>query len=113
MVVTCMTDRSSSVASDIDDHVRHSMPLNRGRPPHQLPDAAGKVVVRRKLQRSEMIDFFAELPPCLVGVEACATAHHSARLIAKAGHEVRLIPPSYVKPYVRRSKTDAADAEAM
>jgi transposase len=76
-------------------------------------DAAGEVVVRRKLQRSEMIGFFAELPPGLVGIEACATAHHWARLIAKAGHEVRLIPPSYVKPYVRRSKTDAADAEAI
>ncbi len=75
--------------------------------------AAGQIVIRRKLQRSEMAAFFAELPPCLVGVEACATAHHWARLIAAAGHQVRLIPPSYVKPYVRRSKTDAADAEAI
>jgi len=76
-------------------------------------DAAGHIVVRRKLQRSELADFFIGLPPCLVGIEACATAHHWARLIAAAGHEVRLIPPSYVKPYVRRSKTDAADAEAI
>ena len=76
-------------------------------------DAAGHVVIRRKLQRSEMASFFAELPPCLVGVEACATAHHWARLIGAVGHQVRLIPPSYVKPYVRRSKTDAADAEAI
>jgi transposase len=66
-----------------------------------------------KLQRSELADLFAGLPPCLVGIEACATAHHWARLIAAAGHEVRLIPPSYVKPYVRRSKADAADAEAI
>jgi transposase len=76
-------------------------------------DAAGKVVLRRKLQRSEMAGFFADLSPCLVGIEACATAHHWGRLIGKAGHEVRLIPPAYVKPYVRRSKTDAADAEAI
>jgi transposase len=76
-------------------------------------DAAGKVVLRRKLQRSEVAGFFADLSPCLVGIEACATAHHWARLIGKAGHKVRLIPPAYVKPYVRRSKTDAADAEAI
>lgn len=76
-------------------------------------DAAGRVAVRRKLQRSEMADFFACLPPCLVGIEACATAHHWARLIRATGHDVQLIPPSYVKPYVRRSKTDAADAEAI
>lgn len=76
-------------------------------------DASGKVSVRRKLQRSEVAAFFAALPRCLVGIEACATAHHWARLIGAAGHEVRLIPPSYVKPYVRPSKTDAADAEAI
>jgi transposase len=76
-------------------------------------DAAGRVIVRRKLQRAEVVSFFAALPPCLVGMEACATAHHWARLIGKSGHQVRLIPPSYVKPYVRRSKTDAADAEAI
>jgi transposase len=76
-------------------------------------DAAGKAVLRRKLQRSEMLVFFTTLPSCLIGIEACATAHYWARLIGKAGHEVRLIPPAYVKPYVRRSKTDAADAEAI
>ncbi len=76
-------------------------------------DAAGKIGLRRKLQRSEMAAFFAGLPPCLVGIEVCATAHHWARLIGAAGHDVRLIPPSYVKPYVRRNKTDAADAEAI
>jgi len=57
--------------------------------------------------------FFADLVPCGVGIEACATAHHWCRLIARYGHVVRLIPPSYVKPYVRRSKTDAADAAAI
>jgi hypothetical protein len=56
-------------------------------------DVAGKIVLRRKLQRSEMAGFFADLPPCLIGIEACATAHHWARLIGKAGHDVRLIPP--------------------
>jgi transposase len=73
-------------------------------------DAGGRVVMRRKLQRGEIAAFFADLPSCLVGMEA---AHHRARLIGASGHEVRLIPPSYVKPYVRRSKTDAADAQAI
>jgi len=71
-------------------------------------DGAGKVIIRRKLRRSEVCAFFADLPPCLVGIEACAAAHHWARLIAAPGHCVRLIPPSRVKPYVRRSKTGAA-----
>lgn len=76
-------------------------------------DAAGGVMVRRKLQRAEMREFFAALPPCMVGMEACATAHHWARQIRALGHEARLIPPAYIKPYVRRSKTDAADAAAI
>jgi transposase len=76
-------------------------------------DAVGGVVFRRRLHRAQVANFFASLPPCLVGIEACVTAHHWARLIGAAGHQVRLIPPSYVKPYVRRSKTDAADAEAI
>jgi transposase len=61
-------------------------------------DAVGQVIVRRKLQRAQVANFFAGLPPCLVGIEACATAHHWARLIGASGHQVRLIPPSYVKP---------------
>ncbi len=76
-------------------------------------DASGKAVLRRKLQRAEVLAFFAGLPPCLVGIEACATAHYWAREIKALGHEVRLMPPSYVKPYVKRGKTDAADAEAI
>lgn len=76
-------------------------------------DAGGRVVMRGKLQRGEVAAFFADLPSCLVGIEACATSHHWARLIGASGREVRLIPPSYVKPYVRRSKTDAADAQAI
>jgi transposase len=76
-------------------------------------DAAGRVTVRRKLQRAEVALFFADLAPCLVGIEACATAHYWARVIGSSGHQVRLIPPAYVKPYVRRSKHDAADAAAI
>jgi transposase len=76
-------------------------------------DASGKAVLRRKLQRGEVLTFFKGLPACLVGIEACATAHHWAREIRALGHEVRLMPPSYVKPYVKRGKTDAADAEAI
>ena len=60
-----------------------------------------------------MLPFFAKLPPCLVGMEACGTSHHWARELIKLGHEVRLMPPAYVKPYVKRGKTDAADAEAI
>jgi transposase len=76
-------------------------------------DAAGQVTVRKKLRRAEMLKFFEGLAPCLVGMEACATAHHWARQLSALGHEVRLMPPSYVKAYVRRQKNDAADAEAI
>lgn len=75
--------------------------------------ADGAVLIRRKLRRKEVIRFFAELPPCLVGMEACALAQHWARELMAIGHEVRLMPPAYVKPYVKRGKTDAADAEAI
>src|SRR3954470_7732130 len=76
-------------------------------------DAAGKVVVRKALRRAELLRFFERLPPCLVGMEACGTAHHWARELTKLGHTVRLMPPAYVKAYVKRGKTDAADAEAI
>jgi transposase len=76
-------------------------------------DAAGHVRVRRQLRRGEVIRFFASLTPCLVGMEACASSHYWAREIRGLGHEVRLMPPAYVKPYVKRGKTDAADAEAI
>lgn len=75
--------------------------------------ADGAVLIRRKLRRTEVIRFFAKLSPCLVGMEACASAHHWARELIAIGHEVRLMPPAYVKPYVKRGKTDAADAEAI
>lgn len=76
-------------------------------------DIAGQAVVRRRLARSQVLGLFAKLPPCVIGMEACAGAHHWARELTRLGHEVRLIPPQYVKPYVKRNKTDAADAEAI
>lgn len=76
-------------------------------------DAQGHKVISRKLRRGQVEAFFAKLGPCLVGIEACATAHHWARTIAKLGHQVRLMPPAYVKPYVKTQKNDAADAEAI
>ena len=76
-------------------------------------DTTGEVVVRRPLRRAQMLPFFARLPSCLVGMEACGTSHYWARELIKLGHEVRLMPPAYVKPYVKRGKTDAADAEAV
>ena len=76
-------------------------------------DAAGKVQVRKQLRRGDVLRFFGRLSPCLVGMEACGTAHHWARELIKLGHTVRLMPPAYVKPYVKRGKTDVADAEAI
>ena len=76
-------------------------------------DADAHVVLRRRLRRAEVIAFFSSLPPCLVGMEACSTAHHWARELSALGHDVRLMPPTYVKPYVKRGKNDTADAEAI
>ena len=76
-------------------------------------DAAGAAVLKRKLRRGQVLEVFDRLEPCLVGMEACAGAHFWARELAALGHEVRIMPPSYVKPYVKRGKTDAADAEAI
>src|ERR1700752_1443553 len=76
-------------------------------------DATGQVVIRRSLRRAQMLPFFTRLPSCLIGMEACGTSHYWARELIKLGHQVRLMPPAYVKPYVKRGKTDAADAEAI
>jgi transposase len=76
-------------------------------------DAAGQVVIRRQLKRRYVVAFFQKLPPCLVGIEACASSHHWSRELQALGHTVRLMPPAYVKPYVKRHKNDAADAEAI
>jgi len=76
-------------------------------------DADGQVVIRRKVKRRYGLAFFENLPPCLIGMEACATSHHWSRELQALGHRVRLMPPTYVRPYVKRQKNDAADAEAI
>ena len=76
-------------------------------------DSLGNILVRRRLRRDEVLRFFETLPPCLIGMEACGTSHYRARSIAAFGHTVRMMPPVYVKPYVKQGKTDAADAEAI
>ena len=76
-------------------------------------DGAGQVVIRRQLKRRSVLVFFQKLPPCLVGIEACASSHHWSRQLQALGHTVRLMPPAYVKPYVKRQKNDMADAEAI
>lgn len=76
-------------------------------------DANGQVLVRRKLKRGEVLPYFQSVAPCLVGMEACATAHHWSRELSAFGHTVKLMPPAYVKAYVKRNKNDAADAEAI
>jgi transposase len=76
-------------------------------------DAFGRVIVAKTLRRKDVLGFFAQLPECLVGMEACGSAHHWARELIKLGHDARMMPPAYVKPYVRRQKNDAADAAGI
>ena len=76
-------------------------------------DMQGRVIIRRQLKRRQVLTFFRKLPPCLVGIEACASSHYWSRELQKLGHTVRLMPPAYVKPYVKRQKNDATDAEAI
>ena len=76
-------------------------------------NAQGKVVLKKQLRRDQMAAFFANLPPCLIGMEACGSAHHWARKLQQSGHTVRLMAPQFVKPYVKTNKNDAADAEAI
>src|SRR5580704_15220891 len=76
-------------------------------------DADGATVIRKRLRRAEVLSFVSGLEPCLIGMEACATSHYWARELARFGHTVKLMPPAYVKPYVKRGKNDAADAEAI
>ena len=76
-------------------------------------DGAGAVVIRKRIGRSKMLEFFTDLPPCLVGIEACPSGHHWGRELSGLGHTVKLMPPSYVKAYLKRSKNDANDAAAI
>ena len=76
-------------------------------------DASGRVVFRKRLRREQVLQFFAGKPPCVVAMEACGGAHHWGRALAELGHTVRLIPPAYVRPFVKRQKNDSADAEAI
>jgi transposase len=76
-------------------------------------DGLGETMIRRQLRRGQVLPFFKRLPPCLVGMEACATSHYWAREISALGHDVRMMPARYVKPYVKRNKNDMADAEAI
>jgi transposase len=76
-------------------------------------DASGRVVVAKAIRRNKLLEFFASLPPCLVGLEACGSAHYWARELMALGHEARIMPPAYVKPYIRRQKNDASDAAAI
>src|SRR5215471_13210176 len=76
-------------------------------------DDKGTVVIRKRLRRPDILRFFASLPPCLIGIEACSASHHWARELIRLGHEVRLMPARYVKPYVQRGKSDALDAAAI
>jgi len=76
-------------------------------------DSSGRAVIRKKLRRDQVLAYFSQVPPCIVAMEACGGAHFWGREIGRLGHEVRLIPPAYVKPFVKRQKSDAADAEAI
>jgi transposase len=76
-------------------------------------DASGRVVVAKAIRRNKLLEFFASLPPCLVGLEACGSAHHWERELIKLGHDARMMPPAYVKPYIRRQKNDASDEAAI
>ena len=76
-------------------------------------NAAEEPVLRKKLRRQDLVAFFTKLPPTVIGLEACGGSHHWARLLQGLGHQVRMLPPQFVKPYVKRGKNDAADAEAI
>ena len=99
-------------ATHADDHDNRSRHRQVG-VPGSRSYAAGEVVIRRQLKRRSVLAFFQKLPPCLVGIEACPSSHHWSRELQALGHTVRLMPPAYVKPDVKRQKNDAADAEAI
>jgi transposase len=107
VVVTTEQEASVSEASTIGlDLAKHVFQAHGA-------DTSGKVVFRKRLRREQVLEFFARQPACVVAMEACSSGHHWARELARLGHQVRLIPPAYVKPFVKRQKNDAADAEAI
>lgn len=95
--------QATTIGLDIAKHVFHA----------HGADAAGRAMFSRRITRGKLLDFFSKQPPCVVALEACGGAHHWARELRTMGHEVRLIPPAYVKPFVKRHKNDAVDAEAI
>src|ERR1700709_2441219 len=101
--------RGASHADDHDNRFRHPKSVFQV---HGVCDG-GEVIVCRQLKRRYVLNFFQKLSPCLVGIEACASAHYWSRELKALGHTVRLMPPTYVKPYVKRQKNDATDAEAI
>jgi transposase len=103
----------SKLPSDLSPVTRVGLDLAKHVFQVHATDAAGKVIVAKALRRREVLPFFASLRPCLVGLEACGSAHHWGRELIALGHEVRLIPPAYVKPFVKRQKNDANDAAAI
>jgi transposase len=107
--VNVPTFGGGNYASSDDDRSRHRQSVFQV---HGI-DQEGQVIIRRQLKRRYVVTFFEKLPPCLVGIEACAASHHWSRQLQALGHTVRLMPPAYVKPYVKRQKNDAADAEAI
>lgn len=96
-------EKITTIGLDIARHVFQVQGIN----------GAGSIVSRRKLRRDDVVELFRALPPCLIGIGACATGHHWARVLMALGHEVRLMPASYVKPYVKRQRNDATDAEGI
>src|SRR5476649_1679033 len=107
-----MRPHDSEEPSHANDHDNRSRHREVGFQVHGV-DTEGNVVLRRQLMRRYVLAFFQKLPPCLVGIEASASSHHWSRELQALGHTVRLMPPAYVKPYVKRQKNDATDAEAI
>ena len=109
----CSTVARPSVLVNVDPKAVSVGARNHERPDAQSRAISDEVVLRRKLRRKEMVAFFEKLAPTVIAIEACGASHHWARLLRSFGHEVKLIAPQLVKPYVKRGKNDAADAEAL